>query len=460
MSSRWYVRLEGKEYGPHSVEQLRQLAAAGRIPVTAEVKQDNGPWVTATDVKGLTAEATHRRDSASISGDETLRVATPISPSRPAPAAPRGAFPAAVPRAVPTPAPASPPPLPKSQPASAATGERMADKPVRRKSSSTAVAMVITLVLLTVSAAVVLVLALATTSNTSTDSQTTRDRNNTEFVDSNGAAVKDVTAVDKWRDVSKLKAVSKGPVRIELLQYYLATTDNIEDAIDDLNQHEAAEDESLFLIVELGLSLNDEDRPTKFRGWNRGRDSDSTASLRIRDEAGNDAGSPATPTAGSSEPTTTSLNKTIFMERLVFPVATSEFSALRVALPYQTMQFVGAMGLEFPRSRFVVEPPDPELPSNEPEQPSDGAEEPSDGAEDDSEGQEGTSETGGASDGEPDVDIKNLIDNSDEEASPHPPAKETPSEPTRDIKDIIDGTASPAVEPVGELEQDGILSGE
>jgi hypothetical protein len=54
MASRWYYQSNGEQFGPVNVDELKQLAAAGRLLPTDRVrKEDMGKWVRATSVRGL-----------------------------------------------------------------------------------------------------------------------------------------------------------------------------------------------------------------------------------------------------------------------------------------------------------------------------------------------------------------------------------------------------------------------
>ncbi len=53
MSADWYCKIAGAELGPLSSQQLRALAADGRLRVDDEVCQGQGKWVPAGRVKGL-----------------------------------------------------------------------------------------------------------------------------------------------------------------------------------------------------------------------------------------------------------------------------------------------------------------------------------------------------------------------------------------------------------------------
>jgi WD40 repeat protein len=54
MSTRWYVRVSGKEHGPYSSAQLKQLAQKGRIsPATPVRREQDTDWTTAARIKGL-----------------------------------------------------------------------------------------------------------------------------------------------------------------------------------------------------------------------------------------------------------------------------------------------------------------------------------------------------------------------------------------------------------------------
>lgn len=58
MAHQWFVRLGGKEHGPFSSSQLKQLARKGKISRDTEVRRgESGSWVPALRVKGLFAVA-------------------------------------------------------------------------------------------------------------------------------------------------------------------------------------------------------------------------------------------------------------------------------------------------------------------------------------------------------------------------------------------------------------------
>lgn len=52
--AQWFCRIDRTEYGPVSTEQLKKMAASGRLSPTDEVrKSEQGPWALASKVKGL-----------------------------------------------------------------------------------------------------------------------------------------------------------------------------------------------------------------------------------------------------------------------------------------------------------------------------------------------------------------------------------------------------------------------
>src|SRR5205823_1230123 len=54
MPQRWYYRLDGQQRGPISAAELKQLAAAGKLKPTYEVKKEGmADWLPASQVKGL-----------------------------------------------------------------------------------------------------------------------------------------------------------------------------------------------------------------------------------------------------------------------------------------------------------------------------------------------------------------------------------------------------------------------
>lgn len=90
MAASWFVRGNGKVYGPLDSAKLKQLVADGKIDQTTEVaQQQNGPWSPAGRVKGLFVQ--------------------PPIPAAPAPPPPTVKTPAAAVPAATAPALATPP---------------------------------------------------------------------------------------------------------------------------------------------------------------------------------------------------------------------------------------------------------------------------------------------------------------------------------------------------------------
>jgi GYF domain 2 len=85
MAEEWFVRVEGKDYGPADLEMLRDWRREGRVLPANPVRQSEGAvWITAAEIPGL-FEATHPpvRTHAAPSGRETTthaeQAAAPIS---------------------------------------------------------------------------------------------------------------------------------------------------------------------------------------------------------------------------------------------------------------------------------------------------------------------------------------------------------------------------------------------
>ncbi len=53
MAREWFVRVDGREIGPLSSAQLKQLAATGKIGPDSELRLDGGKWSRAARVDGL-----------------------------------------------------------------------------------------------------------------------------------------------------------------------------------------------------------------------------------------------------------------------------------------------------------------------------------------------------------------------------------------------------------------------
>ena len=61
--ARWFCRIDGKEVGPVTDKELRQLAGTGKLVQSAHVRLgDSGTWVLAAKVKGLFAVESERRE--------------------------------------------------------------------------------------------------------------------------------------------------------------------------------------------------------------------------------------------------------------------------------------------------------------------------------------------------------------------------------------------------------------
>lgn len=86
MASSWFIRGNGKVYGPLDSAQLKQLVSQGKIDQTTEVAQNqNGPWVVASKVKGLFVQppSTVGSPPRSPTSSNALPVVTPATTSLP-----------------------------------------------------------------------------------------------------------------------------------------------------------------------------------------------------------------------------------------------------------------------------------------------------------------------------------------------------------------------------------------
>lgn len=55
--NQWYVRTKNGASGPYTTKQIREFAANGKLPRTAQLsKTENGPWTVAENAKGLFPE--------------------------------------------------------------------------------------------------------------------------------------------------------------------------------------------------------------------------------------------------------------------------------------------------------------------------------------------------------------------------------------------------------------------
>jgi membrane protein YdbS with pleckstrin-like domain len=88
MASSWFVRGNGKVYGPLDSAKLKQLVADGKIDQTTEVaQQQNGPWVPAGRVKGLFVQPPIPADPAPAPRATKAPAATAVAAIAPAPVA-------------------------------------------------------------------------------------------------------------------------------------------------------------------------------------------------------------------------------------------------------------------------------------------------------------------------------------------------------------------------------------
>ncbi len=51
--SQWYVAIEGREFGPLTSQELKNLVRSGKIPRTAHARTLGGKWYPVTTIKGL-----------------------------------------------------------------------------------------------------------------------------------------------------------------------------------------------------------------------------------------------------------------------------------------------------------------------------------------------------------------------------------------------------------------------
>ena len=78
MSEQWYVRVDGKEYGPYTTQQLKTYAAEGHVSRASEVRSGEGPWCLATKVKGMfPAEDVELRPPPPASAQRAANATTP-----------------------------------------------------------------------------------------------------------------------------------------------------------------------------------------------------------------------------------------------------------------------------------------------------------------------------------------------------------------------------------------------
>ncbi len=115
MAAEWYCKIAGAELGPLSAQQLKALAADGRLRPSDEVRQgSDGKWVPASRVKGLLGSAAGGTLAARPLGGEGA------SPRKPAQAPPRPVVPTPILQAQAAPKPPGIPPtaIPVAQRAS------------------------------------------------------------------------------------------------------------------------------------------------------------------------------------------------------------------------------------------------------------------------------------------------------------------------------------------------------
>jgi len=73
----WYVRSKGRVYGPFGGKQISEMALSGRISSRTEVASSaEGPWCTASAVKGLTFPSAAVSDSATVAAAPQQRPLT------------------------------------------------------------------------------------------------------------------------------------------------------------------------------------------------------------------------------------------------------------------------------------------------------------------------------------------------------------------------------------------------
>ena len=86
-TARYALSVNGKVYGPYSLQQMRTYASEGRVTASSLISCENGPWSAAIDEPALADAFTSKLSKA------PARPVVPINPDRPV-AAPAAAAPA------------------------------------------------------------------------------------------------------------------------------------------------------------------------------------------------------------------------------------------------------------------------------------------------------------------------------------------------------------------------------
>ena len=79
MSQPWFTLRDGRQGGPYSPDQLRQLVTSGELAPTDQVRRGDSPWVVASQVKGLLPVAKRVED------DEEPLPLEPVRDDKPLP---------------------------------------------------------------------------------------------------------------------------------------------------------------------------------------------------------------------------------------------------------------------------------------------------------------------------------------------------------------------------------------
>ncbi|REK29869.1 MAG: DUF4339 domain-containing protein [Planctomycetota bacterium] len=86
MAQKWYCHVGGKQYGPLTAQQLKQLAAAGKLrPKDGVRRETDKKWTPAAQVKGLFAESPAPANK-TATAETTAKKATPDKPKSGRPA--------------------------------------------------------------------------------------------------------------------------------------------------------------------------------------------------------------------------------------------------------------------------------------------------------------------------------------------------------------------------------------
>ncbi len=384
----WYCSIDGQEYGPFSVDQMRSLAQSGRLRPEHHVRRsDSGTWTPAAKVRGLFEVATPQTPAASDpppvapTGAPQEHSAAPLpgippvaSPAPPvASPAPAAALPTGIPVPMPTAVPiANSSAMPVATPVASVSQvpvDRDGHRSARRKSKQQPY---LIFSLLGAALLALIVVAVVMVGNRPVREDATSAVAEAESVSETSAAVETdveadpaLVAVDPVSRVAGSESASS--VQVPNVGRWLQAGVQKRIVRDHMRLHVPAAwwasspTELGKLVVEVEITNLSDTRPLEYHGWSVGTRADGSETALVLAPADGRpivAEPPEDSPPETHSPLRLSPGETVTRRlqfRIIQRAGTDRF---RMILPYGALGLPGCVGFEIPAMMILDGPPE------------------------------------------------------------------------------------------------------